>query len=305
MPANPLISPSPDPAVPFALAELKQHLLLFVDTPPGPKTARAVYDLYMRTWGDPFRRYCSTDPGYPLLEWTPEARQRFEQVELLRLRRFEAWGYGFFESRATDAWLMMFHGYRPSSEPGHASFFRFEFDWALPPERLLRFTQDVLGIVRCVSGYAGYFFQAQANGPLARSSFNQVYALARRYWGVEAEDLDVTAKNMLDAYKCPSWLTVIGQRLESKDADAVAAARSVAYRWQRLPGGLILQAGAAPELGDRHRHERLATYEAIAQALLPLQVRDHASFGGTRWTADTTNGWLQRFTAPDAFARMP
>ncbi|MDR5741127.1 MULTISPECIES: type VI immunity family protein [unclassified Caballeronia] len=305
MPPNPLISPSPDPAVAIPLAELKQHLVLFVDTPPGPKTARAVYDLYLSTWGNPFCSYCSTALGNLMQDWTPAARLRFEQVELPELRRSRTWGYGFFDNRATDAWLMMFHGYQPASEPGRASFYRFEFDWALPAERLLKFTQDLLGIVGCVSGYAGYFFQAQANGALGKSSFNQVYAWARRYWGVEAEDLDVTVMHMRDAYKCPSWLTVIGQRLESKAPNAVAAAQSVAYRSSRLPGGVILQAGEAPELGDRHRHERLANYEAIAQALLPLQVRNHASFGGTRWTTETTNGWLHRFTASDAFAAMP
>jgi len=297
MQANPLISPSPDPAVGVPLAELKQHLLLFVDTPPGPKTARAVYDLYLKTWGNPFLKYCSTALGDLPHDWTPVSRRRFEQVELPELRRFRAWGYGFFDGRDTDAWLMMFHGYQPASEPGRASFYRFEFDWALPPDLLLQFTQDVLGIVNCVCGYAGYFFQAQANGPYGKSSFDQVYAWALRYWGVDAEDLDVTVMHMMDAYKCPSWLTIIGQRLESKYPIAIAAAQSAAYRAQRSPGGVILQAGDAPELGDRHRHERLANYEAIAQALLPLQVRDHASFGGTRWTTDTTNGWLQRFTA--------
>ncbi len=305
MPANPLLSPSPDPALGIPLAELKQHLLLFVDTPPGPKTARAVYDLYLQTWGDPFRSYASTALGELPHDWTPAARRRFEQVELPELRRLRTWGYGFFDKRPTDAWLMMFHGYRPASEPGRAGFYRFEFDWALPAARLLQFTQDLLGIVRCVSGYAGYKFQAQANGPFGKSSFDQVYAWARRYWGVDAEDLDVTVRHMREAYKCPSWLTIIGQGLESKHPDAVAAAQSAAYGAQRLPGGVILQAGEAPELGDRHRQERLPNYEAIAQALLPLQVRDHGSFGGTRWTTDTTNGWLRRFTAPDAFAGMP
>lgn len=108
MPSTPLISPSPDPTVALPLAELKQHLLLFVDTPPGPKTARAVYDLYLQTWGNPFHSYRSTALGELMQDWTPAARQRFEQVELPNLRRFRSWGYGFFDNRTTDAWLMMF-----------------------------------------------------------------------------------------------------------------------------------------------------------------------------------------------------
>ena len=304
MPLNPLLVSAPDPAVQFPIAELKQHLLFFCTDPPGPRTARAVYDLYLSNWGDVFRVYAPTLAGSLPSAWTPAARRHFEDRELPDLRRHDHWGFTFSDDRSTDSWIFSFHGYRPASEPGKASFFRFEFDWLLPADRIAAFAEAVLKIVTSVSGYGGYIFQGLPNGPYGKLSFDQIYAFARRYWGVEAQDLDVTVDYMLDAYKAPTWLTVIGPTLEAKSPASVAAAAAAAHRATRTPGGVILQAGPAPTLGDRHRFERLDVYQAMARVLEPLQVVDHSSFGGTRWTDETTNAWLRRFSDPARFAAM-
>ncbi|NTX05819.1 type VI immunity family protein [Myxococcus sp. CA040A] len=280
------------------LAELKQHLLLFVESPPGPKTARAVYDLYRATWGERLTRYGATAFGEVMWDWSPAAQRRFEAQELPELRRRSHWGYVFSDGRPRDSWLFMFHGYRPVMEPGKASFFRFEFDWQLEPGRLLEFSEQVLSLVRCVSGYAGYMFQGQPLGPFGTSSFDQIYAWARRYWGVDVEDLDVTVDHMLEGYKCPSWLTVIGERLERREPAAVSAAEGSAFRAVRTPGGVLLQAGLRPVLGDQNRRESLEGYAAIARALEPLQVQRHGTFGGARWDESRTRAWLRRFTDP-------
>ncbi|MFE8603879.1 type VI immunity family protein [Archangium violaceum] len=305
MTPNPLYVPSPNPAVQVPLAELKQHLLLFVESPPGPKTARAVYDLYQATWGDRFTTYSSTAFGTISRDWSQAARQRFESQELPDLRKHEHWGYSFSDGRASDSWLFMFHGYRPALEPGKASFYRFEFDWQLEPARLLEFTEAVLSIVRCVSGYAGYMFQGQPLGPFGKNSFDQIYAWARRYWAVDVEDLDVTVNHMLDGYKCPSWLTVIGERLEGRNPAAVSEAASAAFRSLRTPGGVLLQAGLKQTRGDQNRKEPLDGYVAIARALEPLQVQQHGTFGGSRWDESRTMAWLRRFTAPGGWSATP
>ena len=74
------------------------------------------------------------------------------------------------------------------------------------------------------------------------------------------------------------------------------AAESAAFQFIRAPGGVILQAGSRPVLGDRNRLEPLDGYKAIARALEPIQVRRHGSFGGSRWTEENTMAWLRRFT---------
>ena len=40
-------------------------------------------------------------------------------------------------------------------------------------------------------------------------------------------------------------------------------------------------------------------YVAVAQALLPLQVKAFGSFGGERWDEDNSLRYLRRFTHPD------
>jgi hypothetical protein len=297
--ANPLVvyadNASPD-AVP--LAELKQHLMLYVDSPPGPKTARKVMDLYAHTWGNPFTSYRSTSFGSLMLRWEPA---QFFTRELPKLRQFNDWGYAFSDDRGPDSWMMMFHGYRPATERGRASFFRFEFDRNVDTQCLARFAGDLLDILTCVSGNAGFFFQGQPRGALGRRSFDQIYAWARRYWGPEVSDLDVTVSHALSGYKTVNWLTLIGPSLRLREPDAITRAQASAYAFSVRNGGILLQASEAPELGDVNRWQRLPGYEQIAQALEPLQVQDHGSFGpssGSRWTRDTTNAWLRRFTDP-------
>src|SRR5947207_3036171 len=117
---SPLVKFSPDDPTGVPLAELKQHLLLFTASPPGPKTARRVLDLYFDMWGDPFVKYASTAFGSGPSEWNKPDRQRFLSSELPQLRQHVDWGYSFSDGRKTDSWMLMFHGYRPFTDAGKA-----------------------------------------------------------------------------------------------------------------------------------------------------------------------------------------
>jgi hypothetical protein len=165
--------------------------------------------------------------------------------------------------------------------------------------------ETMLGIVECVSGTAGYVFQGQPRGPHGRESWNAIFARARRYWGVEVQDLDVTVAHALHGLKCVSWATAVGPSLDAREPTAVEQACGAATAWVTTTGGTLLRAGAAPVLGDRNRREDLSRYEALAHALAPLQLVDHGSFAPgyeSRWDQPTTQAWLRRFTAPDDFA---
>src|SRR6267142_671655 len=98
---NPLVEFAPDDGTGVPLAELKQHVLLFVESPPGPKTVRQVLELYFQTWGDPFVKYASTAFGSGSSEWADQARLRFITKELPRLRKHVDWGYSFSDGRKT------------------------------------------------------------------------------------------------------------------------------------------------------------------------------------------------------------
>ena len=301
MSSNPLCVWSPD-SDSSPLAELKQHLILYLDSPPGPATARSVYELYLRTWGDRFQIYAPTSFGSLPRKWTAKTRRNFESNEIPVLREFQDWGYVFTDDRRIDSWLFRFHGYKPFTEAGKSSFFASSSIGGWHRSSCFGSLRDVLELVQCVSGNAGYMFQGQPAGPYARSSFDQIYSWARRFWGVEVQDLDVTVNHMLDGYKCPSWLTIVGRRLAALSPTTIPLARSVAFASFVTTGGVILQAGQTPILGDRHRFEPLEHYVAIARALEPIQVRKHGGYGGSRWTEENTMAWLRRFTEPERFA---
>jgi hypothetical protein len=288
---------SDDPDDPAALLELKTRLILYLADPPGPVTARRVYDLYMARYGDVVTSYGSTAIGDLPDAWTPAARARFEQQQLPALRQRLDWGYQFGSDRPTDARSFLFHGFRPASEPGMASLIRFDFEWDFSPAELRSFAAQVLDVVECVCGTAGYVLNSDVNDD---ESFDLMFAWAMRYWGAQAQELEADAASALDGFPCVSWLTIIGPGLRARDPAAVDAARAVAHASFEAGGHVVTQAEERPRLIDRNRREPLGNYSSIAEALLPLQVKEHDPFGGDRWDEDNTMRYLRRFTHPNA-----
>ena len=132
--------------------------------------------------------------------------------------------------------------------------------------------------------------------PIRGRRNNRMFALARRYWGIEAHNLDVSVNYLLNGYKCVNWLTIVGDELRQSGPAVVQTAREVAFAYHDTPYATLLQTQAAPEFGDRHRRETLVRYQALAGALLPLQITDHGPFGGDLWDEENTMRYIRRFT---------
>lgn len=308
MPIPPLIVfPSPPLSPNMAgipLVELKQHLILYVPNPPGPRTCRRVLDKYFDRFGDPFVDYEGTWIPQERIPWNKRVREQFLTNELPQLRKGPIWGYSFWDGKKSESRMLMFHGYRPVSEPGKASFFRFEFEWQMDPCQIRDFAMDLLDFVSCVSGYGGYFFSGLPQGEGADESWNQVYAWAKRFWGIEVEDIDASAASLLDGIKCVSWLTAIGPAIAAKNNASLENAMTVATWVGKATGGIVLLAGTHPVVGDKNRRDDLSIYERLATALVPLQVKEHGSFADAyvcKWDEGETGAWLRRFTDPSGF----
>lgn len=295
---NPILEWMPDSTDSKPLLELKQHLVIFVNDPPDSGLARSVYDSYLSRFGDVFKVYKSTSDYAILDDWTSESRRKFEDEELPKLQQYTDWGYGFSDDKPSGSWLFMFHGYRPFQEEDCASFFRFEFDWQIEPKVLRGFAEDLLGKCPILSGYAGYFLEWQPDSDFTILSLDRAFAYAMRYWGCEMVDIELTAQEMKKGYKCVNWLTLIGETFRAKFPAAVDKAASVAYDSRDISSSMLLQAAERPLLGDRNHLADLGGYMKIAEALLPLQIQQHESFRGDRWTDENTMAWLRRFTTP-------
>ena len=272
-------------------------MVLYLPEPPRLDTVKAVYEYYFSLCGDRIHLYRSTRGDDLPHEWNAEVRGQFEQEGLPELYKRRDWGYAFSDAKDLDSWLFAFHGYRPKSEPKTASFFRFDFDWQVDQKFLRSFAGRLAELTPFLSGFGGYYLQARMAFEYLEDSFDRIYAIAQRYWGVEAHNLDVTVDYMLEGYKSVNWLTFIGEPFQSRFPDAIATARTAATSVDETEHGLVLQAEPAPRLGDRNRGEDLPGYKAVARALKPVQITEHRALGGRRWTDDNTMDYLQRFTS--------
>jgi len=298
MTTNPLLRWNNDADDPAPLVELKTRIVLYAADPPGPDTARTVYDIYMARFGSSITSYRSTALGSEPEDWTPPARLRFETTELPDLRQRENWGYMFGSDQPSDARLFLFHGSRPVSEAGRASLFRFDFEWDFDPDSLKQFALEVLGSVECTCGTAGYVLVPD-EGDYAAPAYDLMFAWARRYWGADAQDLDAIVEYALSGIPSVGWLTVIGPYLLKKDSDAPARARAVAFASCNAGSHLVIQAEGRPRLIDRNRREPLGNYPAVADALASIQALAPIPFGGDMWDEDNTKRYLQRFSHPE------
>lgn len=300
MTKTPINTPLPDGANNGLLVELKLQLVVFLREPPGPRMARRMFEIYEPLFGDTFGIYKPTLDYAQLSDWDQTARNRYEHNELPMLRHHHIWGYGFQESKSRDARLFMYHGYRPHQECVMASFCRFEFEADLPPAKLLQFAEGLLAELPVLSAYGGFFFQGRPSDQYDARSADRIYALSRRFWGVDVSDVELTAEVMKTGYRSVNWLTAISHVVDPELQLALNQARNVAYRATTLSTCTLFQASEGPIVGDRNRaNDDLSGYMLLAEALSPLQILTHSAFRGERWNDQNTMAWLRRFTHPE------
>lgn len=154
------------------------------------------------------------------------------------------------------------------------------------------------------SGHGGLTFTYD---PWAQSdALDRIYAQARRFWGVEVEEIVKTLPLMKDGIKSVNWLTLIGHEFTSRPeiqaslADLAKASNVVIE--QRKYANLLI-AGPQPVEGDQHRPDQsLAPYDAVAKALAPLFIKAHPDFSGERWVKNgNAIGWIRRFINPSGW----
>jgi len=134
-------------------------------------------------------------------------------------------------------------------------------------------------------------------------AFNDIYALAKRFWGVEVEYLNGTLPLMTDRVKSVAWLTLLGKQFTSQStiaADLTAVARRDArITVETRARATILKIGDEPVVGDQNRPDAsLDGYYALASALEPVLLDDHPDFPGAFVNTADTAGWIRRFIDP-------
>jgi hypothetical protein len=229
------------------------------------------------------------------MPWFEPTRQR-----LACGRGFEA---GLWDGREIDdplgSWSFTCRGIL-LRETGRHVFARFLVPLETDCDVLRRAASAVADRVALHSGHGGLVF---VYDPWHKeTALDQIYALARRYWGIDIEDLNRTLPLMHQSIKAVNWLTVVGRGFAAQPAVAaqIADLPRSGVDLTQCAHATVLIAGAEPTAGDRHRSNgNLNQYIAVAQALEPLFPAAVPDFSSQRFIDNGNSlGWVRRFIEP-------
>lgn len=122
-----------------------------------------------------------------------------------------------------------------------------------------------------VSGFAGPMLEGSLYQRQESDEF--AWATIMRYRGFEFCDAQADCNATgFDGMKTVNWLTFLGANFTAALGGAAALGKLLAPHAEviALHTGACLKAGPRPELGDRHRGERLHNYEAIFKVCEPF-----------------------------------
>lgn len=169
------------------------------------------------------------------------------------------------------------------------------------------FPDFVLGFanrLRPVSGYAGIGVLESLND-YAREKFQDtVRQLGERFPGLELEYRIGHMIDLVDGVKGASWLTLLGDRWikEIGGLDYLRIRLGEDFKLTPYAGGLMIQAGPKPQIGDVTMNRWPRHYVTLARVLKPIQVKDHSAFHRgdpmgmqQRMDHEASLAWLFRF----------
>jgi hypothetical protein len=179
------------------------------------------------------------------------------------------------------------------------------------PGSLVAVLLDTCSTLKPVSGYGGISVIESAESYTGSVYEPMVYSFAQRFPGLEADYPGTHAlwlpdgrEGKRDGIKGGNWLTALSDRYVSElgGADKVEAdlkaldSRFVVHRYD---GGVVLQAGPRPQLGDAERNLWPSLYVKLAKYLKPVRVTQHNPFQhggpGVRFDKERSEAWLRRF----------
>jgi hypothetical protein len=159
---------------------------------------------------------------------------------------------------------------------------------------------DVCGILRPEHGYAGFGAIPHVNDSGSSTSMRFVIPFARRFSGLEVDFPGSHAYFLVrrPAIKGVNWLTLLGQGWVDKlgGEEALVRELGVGPRVHHFDGGIVIQAGPGPRLGDKNMNEPMDAYRQVAKALKPIRIDSMGALSSAYgFNEERTTEWLHRF----------
>jgi Protein of unknown function (DUF3396) len=222
----------------------------------------------------------------------------------------QSWQFGFHGGESDEAASeFQVSGYGPSSvRKDKLGYFQIylpltwftEHPGATFPDFVLHLAKRL----RPVSGYAGIGVLESIDFDARQTSGDIVRRIAERFPGLEIEDCIGHAIYARKGIKGVNWLNVLGDRWahEIGGLDHLRTRLGDDFKLIAYDGGLMIQAGAYPQIGDVTANRWPRHYVTVAEVLKPIQVKDHGEFHWgngigvqKRMDHDASVAWLFRF----------
>jgi TseV toxin immunity protein TsiV len=178
---------------------------------------------------------------------------------------------------------------------------RLPIDWFVNhPGKLPDFVLPICKRLRPLSGYAGIGLLTPLTFEGCKMTGRGVLSpIAKRFPGIEVDDPVTTSIHAAYGIKGVNWLTILGDRW-------VEEAGGLDYLRIRLDepnfpfypydGGLMIQAGQRPQVGDAERGLWPSQYVTLAKVLRKIQVKEHYQlFASGIFNKEETQEWIYRF----------
>ncbi len=216
----------------------------------------------------------------------------------------------------TVVWQLCFHGGRTFDESSpyrieavgypnpdrRLSFFHVGFPatWFSDPEKEdpVTLVTRWANILKPWHGTAGFSIMPALDTQKESEVSPHSFALARRFPGLEYNEPISHAMYLNNTIKSVNWLTIIQTDLVAKLGGLASLEQELSTNTDIFihpyDGGVVIQAGQYPEIGDVNHQLIPEHYRDVNKVLKPIRVGDqHRSFLG--FTEEATQEWLARF----------
>lgn len=259
-----------------------------------------------------FEEYRSMCGGY--LRWAHPSNRGFQSLDRPPERDPSQWLLR--EGLEDEGWEFYWHGGKQSDSASHFKVqamgaskgrtYVSYFSACLPLTWFADYPGDFPSLVQnwCrklqpLHGYGGIAILESPRLSVAQTHERTVYAMARRFPGLEVDYPESHVIYLKDGIKGGSWLTILAEYWILKLGGLFSVRNQLGEGFIPLeyPGGVVIQAGVAPQIGDVNRRISLDLYRRLAQVLQPIRIKEHGRFHSSEDSFDlnATKEWLTRF----------